>query len=890
MHTPTRPAGVRAVRALGALLALALLLFGVPWVLLTLGSVDHLLQIDPTSILTARADSDLILALLSAVGWVAWLLVAVTTILEVVTVVSRQRIRITLPGTGWLRPAIGALVVAAVLVPTAASADPGPPPRTISAPAEPEAVATVTSPGESSTPSRSYLVREGDELWNIAQRELGNGERWREIVALNPSMSDTYKLSAGQQLALPVHPITPAVDETAFVVVERGDSLWSIAERVLGDGSRWPEIHELNRAQVADPNLIDVGWALRLPDAPAPSADPADSPVEGEAPPREVADSPADVPGAARPAERAMPTPTPPTEIMAGMPAPAPAPEPPQHAGEAATETDPLSVLGPIGAVLALGVVAGVATRRRAQLLGRAVGRRLVPVAPRVARFWVALAHRADAAPDPDLTPTPTTVLLGWAGDGSEVRIDLEGERTTVLTGSEAPAGLAAILTGLSSAPWSETVEVVVVGGAEWADALDDPRITALDSAQDGLAALTRTCSGRRLGMQGRTLRDLRADPDCASSWPPVVFIFEDPLSATRFDVVADALALGEVGVSVVATASAPPHITHAAVDLESTVGTLRGVRFTPQLVGEPARRVLVDLFRATGSTETEPAPWWREGSELPSNVLPLPRVEPNDEELPMPEPPADPLHPTLLLLGEVELSSAAGPTPNRALAQCMEYCAWLLVHPGATSTVMVRDLLVAETTRRSNMSRLRSWLGTAPDGLPYLPDAYTGRIRLDERVTSDWERFESLLAGGVNAASSAALRQALRLVRGEPLGTLAFQWHWAQTLRADMVAMIVDAASVLADRAIEHDDPDLALWAIGRGRLAAPDDDKLSVRAIHAHAVAGRTGEMERAVVALNRSTRTAGRDLPPELARRVQFAIHLDSTESPRPASART
>ena len=45
-----------------------------------------------------------------------------------------------------------------------------------------------------------------------------------------------------------------------------------------------------------------------------------------------------------------------------------------------------------------------------------------------------------------------------------------------------------------------------------------------------------------------------------------------------------------------------------------------------------------------------------------------------------------------LRLLGEVELMAPAGPTPSRAVAQCMEYCAWLLSHPGATPTTMARD------------------------------------------------------------------------------------------------------------------------------------------------------------------------------------------------------
>ncbi|MCT9080469.1 hypothetical protein [Streptomyces fulvoviolaceus] len=50
------------------------------------------------------------------------------------------------------------------------------------------------------------------------------------------------------------------------------DSLWLIADRALGDGNRWPEIYALNRGHpqpdgrsLTTPNLIRPGWILRLP-------------------------------------------------------------------------------------------------------------------------------------------------------------------------------------------------------------------------------------------------------------------------------------------------------------------------------------------------------------------------------------------------------------------------------------------------------------------------------------------------------------------------------------------------------------------------------------------------------------------------------------------------
>jgi nucleoid-associated protein YgaU len=48
-------------------------------------------------------------------------------------------------------------------------------------------------------------------------------------------------------------------------VVQPGDSLSKIAKELLGDAARWPEIFELNKDQIKDPNLIQVGQELRIP-------------------------------------------------------------------------------------------------------------------------------------------------------------------------------------------------------------------------------------------------------------------------------------------------------------------------------------------------------------------------------------------------------------------------------------------------------------------------------------------------------------------------------------------------------------------------------------------------------------------------------------------------
>jgi ABC-type amino acid transport substrate-binding protein len=48
--------------------------------------------------------------------------------------------------------------------------------------------------------------------------------------------------------------------------VRSGDTLSAIARDHLGKMSRWPEIWDLNKGRIADPNLIEIGWELVLPE------------------------------------------------------------------------------------------------------------------------------------------------------------------------------------------------------------------------------------------------------------------------------------------------------------------------------------------------------------------------------------------------------------------------------------------------------------------------------------------------------------------------------------------------------------------------------------------------------------------------------------------------
>lgn len=64
-------------------------------------------------------------------------------------------------------------------------------------------------------------------------------------------------------------PQRPSTKEVpSYYVVQSGDTLWAIAQRIWGDGSRWREIYNLNADVIGpDPNSLKVGTRLVVPGA-----------------------------------------------------------------------------------------------------------------------------------------------------------------------------------------------------------------------------------------------------------------------------------------------------------------------------------------------------------------------------------------------------------------------------------------------------------------------------------------------------------------------------------------------------------------------------------------------------------------------------------------------
>lgn len=76
------------------------------------------------------------------------------------------------------------------------------------APVEPvqTAAAVVTQPTAPQAPAAataSYTVQPGQSLWSIAAEKLGNGERYIDIIRLNPQLRNPARLAPGMEIILP---------------------------------------------------------------------------------------------------------------------------------------------------------------------------------------------------------------------------------------------------------------------------------------------------------------------------------------------------------------------------------------------------------------------------------------------------------------------------------------------------------------------------------------------------------------------------------------------------------------------------------------------------------------------------------------------------------------
>lgn len=102
-----------------------------------------------------------------------------------------------------------------------------------------------------------YRVR---KTWKDTKSQVGAYRVLKNAKVAADKNPGTYVFSNDGVAIYPV--AAPAEEAYRIHTVVKGDSLWDIAKKYLGDGSRYPEIKALNDLKS---NVIYSGWKLKIP-------------------------------------------------------------------------------------------------------------------------------------------------------------------------------------------------------------------------------------------------------------------------------------------------------------------------------------------------------------------------------------------------------------------------------------------------------------------------------------------------------------------------------------------------------------------------------------------------------------------------------------------------
>ncbi|MGW7006556.1 BTAD domain-containing putative transcriptional regulator [Streptomyces sp. NPDC054933] len=521
----------------------------------------------------------------------------------------------------------------------------------------------------------------------------------------------------------------PAAATTRTYTVRTGDDLSEIAEHQLGDAGAWPKVYDLNKGQplpdgghFEDPNLIYPGQQLNLPGATSPVTPPAagDSdthhgtmghPDNGATatPSPTPPPSPSQTPAPSHtPQQEAPPTnaPAPDTSAQPTPPAPStgnaaasPAPTHPAVVAAHSDSTRAVTAFAVGGGLLAASLLTALASRRILQQRKRRPGRRiamprgtaqateralraaeapegtaLIDVALRTAAVHLNAAGRelpelaaaaygtdgltlylaepatpvapftevgqdlarwhcsatstelldAEATDDVD-APYPALVTIGVDGQGQTLLVDLERFGLIQVTGPLRHQVVRALAVELATSVFADHIDVTVLGPAcPGLPALVPERCTQHEKADTAVQAITVHHSGQQQALTSagaNSLRQARLGADTAAAWTPHIVLAaaadapDDAETAAYEQLGSIACAQPRTATAVITTSTSTPaagSVTSDAWTIAADGGMVRipGVDLvcTPQALSDRDYDDIITII-ATSAADTPDVP-----------------------------------------------------------------------------------------------------------------------------------------------------------------------------------------------------------------------------------------------------------------------------------------
>ncbi|MFD9463684.1 BTAD domain-containing putative transcriptional regulator [Streptomyces sp. NPDC060027] len=482
--------------------------------------------------------------------------------------------------------------------------------------------------------------------------------------------------------------------------------------------------------------------------------------------------------------------------------------------------------------------------------------------------FWMLARADAERYEEVDTAaPYPGLVSLGTMDD-SRLLLNLEAVPGIVsLSGSAADrAGVfASVAAELATNGWSDRMTITLVGFGEDLTPLAPNRLRHLDDVEalvETMEAETRQRRGA-LGAAGHdSVLTGRTGPAQHTRWAPhLVLLAVEPSAEDAVKLAELASEASRLGIGyLVGTESGD--LPGAAWEMEITdqgklLAPLLGLELDAQMLPVAQQRAVVELF-----VEADPD----RGPDGPTNSPPF-LVDISEQGRPAVY---------ARLVGPYEIIGLETPDGERS-PLLHEALALLLLHREGVHPRVLSSALwprgVTDDVRDALVERLHGWLGNDADGTPRLGTDATGRLTLAKSVVSDLDVLRSLYheatqGKGVNSrvVRGRLLTDALVLVRGPLLADRPqgrYGWLTHEIIDAQLPLLVADIGLALSAFHLEKDRAEKAIEALNASMNSAPADERLWNELLRATQATGDNDRLKR--LAADLVARSGARGLPP-------------------------